>query len=73
MVKLLAYRLIHWHNWWWCAAAGAAAAPLYIKTQVAKLLVIPFVCAVEAAWLGRRFNMATLTSIVTVIVGVAVV
>lgn len=41
--------------------------------QVAKLLVIPFVCMVEAVWFGRRFNTATLLSIMTVIVGVATV
>eukprot|EP00878_Enallax_costatus_P014597 GHUV01015271.1.p1 GENE.GHUV01015271.1~~GHUV01015271.1.p1 ORF type:complete len:329 (+),score=23.77 GHUV01015271.1:470-1456(+) len=41
--------------------------------QVAKLLVIPFVCCVEAIGYGRRFNTATLLSIATVVVGVAVV
>lgn len=41
--------------------------------QVAKLLVIPFVCGVEAIGYGRRFNMATIISIATVVIGVAVV
>lgn len=41
--------------------------------QVAKLLVIPFVCFVEAVWYGRRFNTATLTAIGVVIIGVATV
>jgi hypothetical protein len=41
--------------------------------QVAKLLVIPFVCGVEAVWFKRRFNTATIMSIMAVMVGVATV
>ncbi|WIA15634.1 hypothetical protein OEZ85_002261 [Tetradesmus obliquus] len=41
--------------------------------QVAKLLVIPFVCGVEAVWMGRRFNNAIMLAIATVMVGVGVV
>jgi solute carrier family 35 protein E3 len=41
--------------------------------QVAKLLVIPFVCGVEAVWMGRKFSNGTLLAIATVMVGVGVV
>lgn len=46
---------------------------LLLLLQVAKLLVIPFVCCVEAVSYGRRFNNATVMSIATVVLGVAVV
>jgi hypothetical protein len=43
--------------------------------QVAKLLIIPFVCAVEFLHpdIQRRFSPATVMCIATVVVGVAVV
>jgi solute carrier family 35 protein E3 len=41
--------------------------------QIAKLLIIPFVCAVELLWMGRRFTAPILASIGLVIVGVAIV
>lgn len=53
--------------------AGLLHALRLAAVQVAKLLVIPFVCMVEAVWFNRRFNTATLLSILTVIFGVATV
>lgn len=41
--------------------------------QVAKLLIIPFVCGVEAVWLGRRFPARVVAAIAVVVVGVALV
>jgi solute carrier family 35 protein E3 len=41
--------------------------------QVAKLLIIPFVCAVEAIWLGRRFPPRVVAAIAVVVLGVALV
>lgn len=41
--------------------------------QIAKLLVIPFVCLVEAFWLGRTFSASVIFSIATVVFGVAIV
>jgi len=41
--------------------------------QVAKLLIIPFVCGVEAVWLGRRFPARVVGAIVVVVAGVAMV
>lgn len=41
--------------------------------QIAKLLIIPFVCLVELFWFGRRFTVPVVASILLVILGVAVV
>ncbi|KAK9807322.1 hypothetical protein WJX73_001596 [Symbiochloris irregularis] len=41
--------------------------------QIAKLLIIPFVCLVEKFWLKRTFSTSVITSVVIVIVGVAIV
>lgn len=41
--------------------------------QVAKLLIIPFVCLVEKMWLGREFTSSAVTSILVVILGVTIV
>jgi solute carrier family 35 protein E3 len=41
--------------------------------QIAKLLIIPFVCLVELFWMGRRFTTPVVCSILLVILGVAVV
>ena len=41
--------------------------------QVAKLLIIPFVCLVEKFWFDRRFSAGVVASVATVAVGVAVV
>ncbi|PSC69736.1 UDP-galactose transporter 2 [Micractinium conductrix] len=41
--------------------------------QIAKLLIIPFVCFVESSFLGRTFSREVVSSIVLVICGVAVV
>ncbi|KAK9806341.1 hypothetical protein WJX72_010712 [[Myrmecia] bisecta] len=41
--------------------------------QIAKLLIIPFVCLVERFWLGRVFTSRIICSVCVVIVGVAVV
>jgi hypothetical protein len=41
--------------------------------QIAKLLIIPFVCLVEHFWLGKRFSVRVIMSVVTVVLGVGVV
>lgn len=41
--------------------------------QVAKLLIIPFVCGVERVWLGRRFTPAVAGAVAVVVTGVAIV
>ena len=42
-------------------------------TQIAKLLIVPFVCLVERFWLGKHFSQQVLACVATVILGVAVV
>ena len=44
-----------------------------LMPQIAKLLIIPFVCLVEKFWLGREFSKGVVVSVVTVVAGVAVV
>lgn len=41
--------------------------------QIAKLLIIPFVCLVEKFWLGKEFTRGVVTSVLVVVTGVAVV
>ncbi|KAL4443256.1 hypothetical protein ABPG75_010993 [Micractinium tetrahymenae] len=41
--------------------------------QIAKLLIIPFVCFAESSFLGRSFSREVVSSIMLVILGVAVV
>lgn len=41
--------------------------------QIAKLLIIPFVCLVEKFWLGKEFTRGVVTSVLVVVSGVAVV
>ena len=41
--------------------------------QIAKLLIIHFVCLVEKFWLGRVFTSSVITSVVIVVLGVAIV
>lgn len=41
--------------------------------QIAKLLIIPFVCLVEHFWLGKQFSVRVIMSVVTVVLGVGVV
>ena len=41
--------------------------------QIAKLLIIPFVCLVERFWLGKTFSRSVIASVVTVVCGVAIV
>lgn len=41
--------------------------------QIAKLLIIPFVCLVELFWLKRRFAAPVVCSILVVVAGVAIV
>ena len=45
----------------------------WLYLQIAKLLIIPFVCAVESVWLGKVFSRSVIGSIVTVVAGVAIV
>ena len=44
-----------------------------VRTQVAKLLIIPFVCMVERCWLGRTFTRPVILSMLVVVAGVAIV
>jgi len=44
-----------------------------LPSQIAKLLIIPFVCLVEHFWLGKTFSRAVIASVVTVVIGVAIV
>ena len=60
--------------------AASSPTPTYPPThpptttpQIAKLLIIPFVCFVESSFLGRTFSREVVSSIVLVICGVAVV
>lgn len=41
--------------------------------QITKLLIIPFVCLVEFAWMGRSFRRPLLLAILVVIMGVGIV
>lgn len=41
--------------------------------QIAKLLIIPFVCLVERLWLQRRFSKPVMASVLVVVLGVAIV
>jgi len=41
--------------------------------QIAKLLIIPFVCLVERFWLGKTFSRSVIASVLTVVIGVAIV
>eukprot|EP00891_Asterochloris_glomerata_P006769 jgi/Astpho2/6769/Aster-07215 len=41
--------------------------------QIAKLLIIPFVCVVEKVWLGRVFTRGVIAAVMVVITGVAIV
>lgn len=41
--------------------------------QIAKLLIIPFVCLVEYVWLGRRFTPRVVAAVVVVVMGVGIV
>ena len=43
------------------------------QLQIAKLLIIPFVCGVESVWLGKVFSRSVIASIFTVVAGVAIV
>jgi hypothetical protein len=45
----------------------------HIRSQVSKLLIIPFVCIVEGVWHRRRYTIWVLCSIFLVVIGVAVV
>ena len=44
-----------------------------MRAQVAKLLIIPFVCMVERCWLGRTFTRPVILSMLVVVGGVAIV
>jgi len=41
--------------------------------QISKLMIIPFVCVMEAYWMKRKFTLPIIASVVVVIAGVAVV
>lgn len=41
--------------------------------QIAKLMIIPFVCVMEMLWFQRRFTPEVTASVVTVIIGVSIV
>ena len=56
-----------------CQVPGSGHALTRLMLQIAKLLIIPFVCLVEKFHLGRKFTPSTVTSIIVVVVGVAIV
>ena len=39
----------------------------FCELQIAKLLIIPFVCGVESVWLGKVFSRSIIASIFTVL------
>lgn len=41
--------------------------------QIAKLLIVPFVCLVERFWLQRHFSRPVIASILVVVAGVGIV
>ena len=53
--------------------AGRWLRPGACSAQIAKLLIIPFVCLVERFYLGRVFSREVVASILLVILGVAIV
>jgi hypothetical protein len=55
------------------APATNTAASLADSPQIAKLLIIPFVAVMEVIWFQRRFTPAVTASMVTVVIGVAIV
>ena len=44
-----------------------------VRAQIVKLLIIPFVCLVEAFWLGKVFTRNVIASVLVVVTGVAIV
>lgn len=56
---------------------GSANISLLVNSvgfyQIAKLLIVPFVCLVEMFYIGKRFSTPVLMSIVLVVIGVGVV
>lgn len=58
-------------------AVGTANISLLVNSvgfyQIAKLLIVPFVCGVEMVWLKKRFSMPVLGCIAAVLVGVGIV
>lgn len=41
--------------------------------QIAKLMVVPFVCLIEFFWLGKRYSYGMVGAILVVVMGVAIV
>lgn len=56
-----------------CQDCQACSLNSGVSPQIAKLLIIPFVCLVEHFWLGKRFSVRVIMSVVTVVLGVGVV
>ena len=56
-----------------CHTAAIASDCFACDMQIAKLLIIPFVCLVEKFWLGKEFTRGVVTSVLVVVTGVAVV
>lgn len=46
---------------------------LALASQIAKLLIVPFVCLVERFWLQRHFSRPVIASILVVVAGVGIV
>ncbi len=65
---MLSMRTAHQH-----CSLPARRCPPALPPQIAKLLIIPFVCFIESSFLGRTFTREVLSSIVLVVAGVAVV
>jgi len=57
-----------------CAhSSHAASRALPPRTQISKLMIIPFVCFMEAFWMKRKFTLPIIASVMVVIAGVAIV
>ena len=53
--------------------SAAQYSSLLVGLQIAKLCIIPCSCLVEAFWLQRRYTAPVIASVLTVLLGVAIV
>ena len=51
------------------ACTSTRLSGLHLLLQIAKLLIIPFVCIVEKVWLGRVFTRGVLAAVMVVVTG----
>ncbi len=53
--------------------SSLTAINVVCHVQIAKLLIVPFVCLVERFWLQRHFTRPVIASILVVVAGVGIV